>query len=308
MGSVSNGGLSRDAIRRRQVAAYAARQVAYEFGLPWELLTLREHAWRYVSRSGVVAAWEDYDNNLALSPPSQAFISKELSRYATALRKRKEEDPQRLPPTELSPALEQAVGAAYNAYSKDKWKNIIPKLDYTDLRPLLLYLRDREGELSRARLPWMEVTDGSSPPVLEAEELYRLISESAAAVRSKYGVVFEAARRSMILLFSQGEWEGTRITDPFWAALWAEVGAPPTSRQRTPAELHKPRAIAEALGHNPDNKHKQVAEWLERMDALPFHEYEEKHGGGPTDYLFWVCRPRLYNKIHSQRKKRVDNP
>jgi hypothetical protein len=98
--------------------------------------------------------------------------------------------------------------------------------------------------------------------------------------------------------------EVTPISDPLWAARWAEVGAPPTSKHRTSAELRSPRAIAEALGYDPDNKHKQVADWLERMKVLPFEEYVEKYGGDLSDYLTWVCRPRLHNKIQSLRKKR----
>ena len=70
-----------------------------------------------------------------------------------------------------------------------------------------------------------------------------------------------------------------------------------TSKHRTPAELRGSRAIAEALGYDPDNKHKQVAEWLDRMKELPFGEYVEKCGGDLSDYLTWVCRPRLHNKI-----------
>ncbi len=113
-----------------------------------------------------------------------------------------------------------------------------------------------------------------------------------------------AAERSMILKYSQGKWVTTRISDPLFAALWEEVGAPPTSKHRTPAELHRPRAIAEALGYDPDNMHKQVGKWLERMEELPFREYAERYGGDWSDYLTWVCRPRLHNKLQTLREQR----
>jgi hypothetical protein len=50
--------------------------------------------------------------------------------------------------------------------------------------------------------------------------------------------------------------------------------------------------------------HKQVAEWLERMDELPFEEYTEKYGGGWSDYLTWIRDPRLHNKLQSVEKRR----
>ena len=148
------------------------------------------------------------------------------------------------------------MSVAYRVYSKDEWKDLITKLDHTDIRPLLLYLRDNKDTLTQDPGAWL-----------------------------KYGAVFgAAANRSMTLLFSRGEWVATPISDPLWAALWEEVGAPPTSEHRTSAELHGPRAIAEALGYDPENKHKQVADWLERMKEWPFEKYVEKCGGDLSDY------------------------
>ena len=229
----------------------AAKAVALGCGFPWELLALREYGRQYVARPGVLGAWREYDRSQGHPFPHQTYIRKELLRYAKALRARKEEGIQ------LSPPLEKSVSEAYRVYSKDEWKDLITKLDHTDIRPLLLYLRDNKDTLTQDPGAWL-----------------------------KYGAVFgAAANRSMTLLFSRGEWVATPISDPLWAALWEEVGAPPTSKHRTSAELHGPRAIAEALGYDPENKHKQVADWLERMKEWPFEKYVEKCGGDLSDYL-----------------------
>jgi hypothetical protein len=204
------------------------------------------------------------------------------------------------PPVELSPPLVKSVSDAYRTYSKDEWKDLITKLDHAALRPLLLYLRDNKDQLTRAEVDQDDIAQD------EPGDLIRHVSERATAPWVKYGAVFEtAAKRSMILLFSRGgDWKVTPISDTPWAALWNKVGAPPTSKKRTPAELHGPRAIAEALGYDPDNMHKQVAEWLERMEELPFEEFVERYGGDLSDYLTWVRSPRLHNKIQSLPAKR----
>jgi hypothetical protein len=179
--SISNSRQSKEVARRSLVVAEAAQQVARELGLPWDLLALREYGSRYIKQSGVLTAWEDYDRSLGYPFPHQTYISKELLRHAKDLYKWKEESAQVSPPIELSPALEKSVSAAYGAYSKDEWKYLIPKLDHTTLRPLLLYLRDNKDALTQGRDAW-----------------------------GKYGAVFDAAaNRSMSLLFSQGRWEGS---------------------------------------------------------------------------------------------------
>jgi hypothetical protein len=141
--------------------------------------------------------------------------------------------------------------------------------------------------------------------IKETDDTERRVRELAAAARLKYGVVFWAAvTRSLVLKYSQGNRKAIPLHDPILAWLWRHTGAPQTSKNRTPAELRRTRATAEALGYDPDNMHKQVAEWLERMDELPFEEYTEKYGGGWSDYLTWIRDPRLHNKLQSVEKRR----
>ena len=66
-------------------------------------------------------------------------------------------------------------------------------------------------------------------------------------------------------------------------------------------EIASDRAVAEALGYDPDNTHKQVASWRKRMQDVPFEKYVEKFGGNWSDYLTWVRNPRLHQKIQSPR-------
>ena len=182
-----------------QAIEAAAKAVAFGLGLPWELLALREYGRQYAARPGVLGEWRDYDQSQGNPFPHQAYIRKQLLKHVEVLPTRKEEGARPSPPSELSPSLEESVGVAYRAYSKDEWKDLIAKLDHTDLRPLLLYLRDNKDALTQGRGAWL-----------------------------KYGAVFgTAANRSMTLLFSRGDWEVTPISDPLWAALWEEVGAPP---------------------------------------------------------------------------------
>lgn len=243
---------------------------------------------------------------MALRFPHQAYISKELSRYATALRKRKEEDTQPLPPTELSPALEKSVSAAYNAYSKDEWKRIIPKLNHADLRPLLLYLRDNKDQLTRAQVEQNDIAE------TERGDLSQRVSERAAEAWAKYGAVFDAAaRRSMILLFSQGKWEATPISDPLWVAVWWEMSRkrtrelwPRPSKRRSWMEMASDRAVAESLGYDPDTMHGEVAKWRKRMKEVSLEQFVEKYGGDWTDYLTWVRNPPLHKKLQKQREQR----
>jgi hypothetical protein len=266
----------------REIEA-AAKAAALSRGLPWELLALCEYGWQYVARPGVIGSWREYDRSQGQLFPHPAYIRKELLRHAEALRERKEQGIRSSLPAELSPLLEKSVSAAYRAYSKDEWKDLITKLDHSDLRPLLLYLRDNKEALTPDRDSWI-----------------------------KYAAVYDAAgRRSMKLLFSQGEWVSTPISDPLWAAVWWELsrrrtreGIPRPSKRRSWMEMASDRAVAESLGYNPDNMHKQVAKWRKRMKDVPFERFVEKFGGGWTDYLQWVRDPNLYKKIQSLRKKR----
>ncbi len=122
-----------------------ARKVAYDLGLPWKLLALREYAWQYVSIPDALQAWKDHDRNLGFPFPHQAYIYRELKRHV--------EDAKPSPPSE------ESVRAAYQAYSKDAWKNLIPKLNPADLRTLLLYLRDNKHQLTRAQVEQNDIAE-----------------------------------------------------------------------------------------------------------------------------------------------------
>jgi hypothetical protein len=223
----------------------------------------------------------DHDDSHAYKFPHQTYISRELVRYAKAS----------APPAPSG----ETVREVYDAYSKEEWKDLIADLDRANLEPLLTYLQANEHELTRARGEWIKETD----------DIERRVRELAAAARLKYSAVFGAAvTRSLILKYSQGDWETNPLHDPLWAALWKEIGAPQTSKKRTPDESRRPRAIAEALGYDPDNIYKRVAEWLERMEELPFEEFVKRYGGDLSDYLTWVRRPRIHNKLQSREKRR----
>jgi hypothetical protein len=276
----------------KQAIETAAKAVAIQLRCPWQLVALREHARQHVSQPSLLGAWKEHDRSSGFKFPHQAYIRKVLLTWSKG--------------RPASPPSEESVREAYEAFTKEEWTNrLIPNLDRATLRPLLLYLQANKNQLTRAQVAWLKDSGSSNTTEREAEELDQRIRKLAAAAWRKYSAVYEAAaKRSMILLFSQGDWERTPISDPLWAALWEKVGAPRTSKHRTPAELYRPRAIAEALGYDPDNKHKQVAEWLERMEQLPFEEFVKTYGGDLSDYLTWVRRPRLYNKIQSVRKQR----
>jgi len=155
----------------RKAIEEAATAVAMSLRRPWELLALREHAWQHIRRRGVFQAWMDHDDNRGYRFPHQLFIRRELVRYA------KDSAP--------SAPSEEAIRDAYDAYSKDEWKDLIADLDRANLQPLLTYLQANKHELTRARGAWIKDTNN----------IEQRVRELAAAARLKYGAVFKAASR-----------------------------------------------------------------------------------------------------------------
>ncbi len=128
----------------------------------------------------------------------------------------------------------------------------------------------------------------------------------------KYGGVYDAAgTRRLVLKFRQGNWVGTPISDPLWAAAWWEMsrkhtrqGLPRPSKRRSWMEMASDRAVAESLGYDPDTMHKKVARWRKRMKNVSLEEFVAKFGGDWTDYLTWVYSPRRHSEIKRARKRR----
>jgi len=265
---------------REQFGEYirrAARKAAYDSCIPWKLAGLREFG-----KHGIfTAAMEQRHTELGL--PLERYvegcIDREIRTSAEAILKKKMAGIDSLPP-------EESIGEAYKTFSKDEWERLIASCNKEDLKALLSYLNSNKEELTQ-----------------NPEEDW-----------SNYGSVYvAAAKRSMILRFSQGKWEMTRISDPLWAALWWErsrrrtrQGLQRPSKRRSRMEMASARAVAEALGYDPDNMHKQVASWRKRMKKVPFENYVEKFGGDWSDYLLWVRSPRLYKKIQSLQKHREE--
>ncbi len=252
---------------RREIEA-AAKAVAVDHRRPWELLALRERARQHISQPGALEAWKDHDQSLGLSFPHQQYIRKALFRCEVST---------------PSPPSAETVGKVYAAFSSDEWKYLVADLDWSALEPLVSYLQTNEDALTQNQ-----------------------------ETRIKYGYVFDAAvRRRLTLKLSQGKWEITRISDPLWAAVWWERSRRRArqclqrpSKRRSGMEMASDRAVAEALGYDPENRHKQVASWRKRMKEVHFERYVEKFGGNCSDYLLWVRNPRLHQKIQRLRKHR----
>jgi hypothetical protein len=250
----------------------AARKAACDFCLPWKLAGLSE--------SGKVGIWmayrdqRDTELGLPLERYVESCIDRKIQMDAEAIHKSKMAGKDSLPP-------EESIGEAYRTFSKDEWDRLIARCNKDDLKVLLSYLNTNKEELTQS-----------------SEEDWPKYSRVYAA----------AAKRSMILRFSQGRWVATPISDPVWATVWRErsrkrtrQGLPRPSQRRSWMEIASDRAVAEALGYDPDNTHKQVASWRKRMQDVPFEKYVEKFGGNWSDYLTWVRNPRLHQKIQSPR-------
>jgi hypothetical protein len=255
----------------------AARKAACDFCLPWKLARLRE-----LGKHGILSAVKE-QRYTALGVPLKRYvegcIDREIRTGAVAILKRKMEGIDCLPP-------EESIGEAYETFSNDEWERLIARCNKEDLKALLSYLKTNKEDLTQ-----------------NPEEDW-----------PKYSSVYAAAaKRSMILTFSKGEWVTTPISDPLWAAVWRErsrkrtrQGLPRPSQRRSWREMDSDRAVAEALGYDPENTHKQVASWRKRMKEVPFERYVEKFGGNWSDYLTWVRSPRLYKKIQSLRQHREE--
>jgi hypothetical protein len=177
----------------------AARKAACEFCLPWKLVWLRE-----LGKRGILSAIKeqrDTELGLPLERYVEGCIDGEIRTGAEAIHKRKMAGKDSLP-------LEETIGEAYRTFSKDEWDRLIARCNKDDLKILLCYLNTNKEELTQ-----------------NSEEDWPKYSRVYAA----------AAKRSMILRFSQGRWVATPISDPVWATVWRK-----RSRKRTRQGLPRP--------------------------------------------------------------------
>ena len=84
----------------REIEA-AAKAVALDLGLPWELWRLCEYGRQYAAQPGVLGAWMEYDRSQGHPFPHQTYIRKQLLEHAESPPKRKEGGIRPSPPTEL---------------------------------------------------------------------------------------------------------------------------------------------------------------------------------------------------------------
>jgi hypothetical protein len=178
---------------------HVARQCACDFCLPWKLGELRE-----LGKYGIISAIKeqrDTELGVPLERYVEGCIDREIRTGAEAILNSKIAGKDSLPP-------EETIGEAYRTFSKDEWDRLIARCNKDDLKILLCYLNTNKEALTQ-----------------NSEEDWPKYSRVYAA----------AAKRSMILRFSQGRWVATPISDPVWATVWRE-----RSRKRTRQGLPRP--------------------------------------------------------------------
>lgn len=244
----------------------AARRVARERGLPWELAKLREHGF-----VGARRASEDYSSS-TLGLPFPQFAWKYIYQAADQaagiiLAQRDAED------TEGRSPSEERIEEALKFFTEDDWKHLIAKFEYRDLDPLRSYLGDADRLENLART--------FPGPIIRA--------------------VFNSVSARYIILALEGARSFVNVSDPAWAAHMRDKarkhnlrGDPSPFKNITWAEFGQYRNIARSLGVTD----KRVAKWFERMARVPIDKFD----GDPYDYFFWVANPDAYAR--RQRGKR----
>ena len=143
----------------------------------------------------------DTELGLPLERYVESCIDRKIRMDAEAIHKSKMAGKDSLPP-------EESIGEAYRTFSKDEWDRLIARCNKDDLKILLCYLNTNNEELTQ-----------------NPEEDW-----------PKYGSAYAAAaKRSIILRFSQGRWVDNPISDHLWATVWRE-----RSRKRTRQGLPRP--------------------------------------------------------------------
>lgn len=177
---------------------------------------------------------------------------------------------------QLSVPADEQIAYALEALFVQQWRELIPKLQRRDLKPLRSYLANNKGNV----------------------ENYEIVE---AHIRN----------RTMILALRQPGARWINISNPLWAlrqrllfqALNRELTAN-GSRQSSVDELASARAIARRLDSQFGDRvyGKKVTTWLERFEREPFESFD----GSRDDYLLNITDPRAYRKLRRLREQRKE--
>jgi len=231
--------------------------------LAWDLAQLRKRG-----EAAFLEAFARRDENRG-RPVEQfaaGYISREVVAVSKRIRAQRDAEGDRYP----APPGQQ-IAEALETFSEQEWRNLIPRFEQRDLKPLRAYLDANREKLEH----------GSS--------------------QGKYRVILANAVERELILLLQRPLRMIPVTDPMWALLIREQTqqlkmelGPRPSRKRTADEMGRANAIAEGLSRQ---GHKvtpyKVTTYFERMERVPFDQFD----GSVYDYFAMIADTRAYKRF-----------